>query len=371
MGWLILLILIFMVSVVLILIFSPDMMGDEVEFKASVKDLWGIVKICQTANFGHPTLELKPARRTVLLDLHFLDTERVSMSLPLKLKKQQQAKAEYLELFEKHNLTFFEYKNKLTVYLNRQDENFGQLVAHLYREIFTASDSDTVKCKIKTLMSDMRPLEWHDYNDMKFADDYSFEARSSKHKGKSVLKVQADRILKAAYYLLYPPLIILSYKIWGLIGMCWAALAFYGFFVLYNVPYTKEDIADSLVRGSLLYCLLLSATLATHNIHFLQSIPSVIGISLAVISAALVTGLCPPKSEQNIYQRQKQPQLFNFVHSFWIIGGVGLLIVNEWARRNLDIDRWVWFFGFVRIELMIAMVLIFTPTYAFYLSRKY
>ena len=370
MGWLILLFVIFIVSVVFILIFSPNMMSEEEEFKAKVKDLWGIVKICQTASFGQPTLELKPARRSVLMDFHFLDDERVTMSLPLKLKKQQQVKGEYIELFEKHNLIFFELKNNVTVHLNRQDENFGQLVAHLYREIFGASEIDTVKCKVKTLKSDMRPFEIFKQDDVKFNDGYSFKAASSRHKGKSVLKVQTDRILNAVNILLYPPLIILSYKLWGLSGMCWAALIFFGFFVCHNLPFTKHSLAESLLKGSLLSCILLSATLITQNINFLQSIPSVIGAFTAIISGALAFGISAPQSERNIAHKQKDPEEFKFMQSFWIIGGLGLFIVSEWARRSFDVDKWVWFFGFVRIELMLAMVLVFTPAYALFLKAE-
>ena len=369
MGWLILLFVIFIVSVVFILIFSPNMMSEEEEFKAKVKDVWGLVKLCQTASFGEPTLELKPARRSVLMDFHFLDDERVSMSLPLKLKKQQQAKAEYLELFKKHNLIFFELKNNVTVHLNRQDENLGQLVAHLYREIFGASDADIVKFKVKTLNSDMRIFQANNQNGVKFNDDYTFEAPSSRYKGKSVLKVKTNRILNAVNFLLYPPLIILSYKFWGITGMCWAALLFFSFFIFHNAPYTKRSLAESSVKGSLLSCILLSATLITQNISFLQSIPSVIGAFTAILSGALVLGVAP-KSERNIAHKERDPKDFKFIASFWVIGGVGLLLVNEWARHNFDFDKWVWFFGFVRIEFIIAMVLIFTPTYALYLSRK-
>jgi len=228
MGVIILLFVIFIVTVLIILIFPPSAMSEEEDFKASVKQLWGIAKICQTASFGMPSLILTPARRSVTLDLHFLDEDTVSMAMPLTLKKQQKAKAKYLALFEDHGLKAITLEKKLIVHLDRKDPELGQLIAHLYRALFDASDADTVKFKVKTLTSDMRILRYFGSPDYKWNEDYAFNAPSSRHKGKSLLRVQTARILGAVYFLLFPPLIILSYKAWGLMGMCWAALIFFG-----------------------------------------------------------------------------------------------------------------------------------------------
>lgn len=362
--------MVFIITVSLIVVFSPNTMGDEENFKAKVKDLWGIVKICQTASFGFPTLELKPAKRSVLLDLHFLDADTVSMSLPLLLKKQQKAKADYLKLFSDLNLKVFDLDSKLTVHLDRKNENLGQLIAHLYMEVFEENAADIVKFTAKTLKSDMRVLHRFKNPNYKFYDSYTFEAPSSQHKGKSVLRVIMERILGAVYLLLYPPLIILSYKLGGLTGMCWAAVVFFGFFALYNPIYKKTPIIDSVVSGSILYCVLLSATLATQNIDFLQSIPSVIGVSTALIGAALALGIRQPKSEKDIVQKRERRREFIFMQSFWVLGGVGLFLMSEWARRSLGFEGWVSFFAFVRIELMIVMILVFAPAYAFFLHTE-
>ena len=370
MGALILLFLIFVITVVLMLIFSPDIMGEEESFKTDVQNLWGVIKICQTASFGQPKLQLRPAKRSVYMDLIFLDDERVRADLPLRLKKQQKAKTSYLELFKSHNLKVVEIDNNLTIYFNRKDEDLGRFIAHLYEEIFESADTDTVNFTAITLKADMRQLGYINDPNFNFYDDYAFDAPSSKYKGKSVLRVQTERILGAVYLLLYPPLIILSYKFLGLMGMCWTALIFFGFFAIYNLIYKKQSIPDSFVRGSILYCILLSATLATQNIVFLQSIPSIIGISSAIIAAALALGLSAPKSEKNILQKKRNPSEFKFMQFFWVIGGAGLFAASEWARRSLDIENWVSFFGFVRIELMIAMVIIFTPAYAMFLHTK-
>lgn len=363
----IIILLIFVVTVVVILFLTPDTMGQEETFKADVRDLWGVIKICQTSSFGQPTLELKPANRQVLINLNFLNPETVSMDFPLLLKKQQNAKASYSELFSKHNLKFVDLKSKFTILFNREDENLSKLIAKLYKDIFEANDADVVRFNVKALKSDMNILRLHNEKQFKFTD--SIESQSSKHNGKSVKRIKTERILEAVYFLLYPPMVVLSYKLLGLMGMCWVTLVFFGFFAIYNPTYKKKSIALSLVNGSIMYCILLSVTLATKNIVFLQSIPSIIGASVAVISVANMLGLSKPKSKKDVMQKQKDPKEFKFMQSFWVIGGLGLFAINEWARRRLDIDDWVYFFGFVRIELMIAMVLIFAPAYAVFLNK--
>jgi len=370
MGWLSLLFLIFVVTVVVILMFPPDVMSDGGSHKADVKDLWGIIKLCQTAGFGQPSLRLTPAKRSVVMDLHFLDENMVSVDLPLLLKKQQKEKTSYLKLFASHNLRVVEFDNKLTLYFDRKDEHMGQLIAQIYKDVFEASDDDIVKFSIKTVKSDIGT--WRHFEDRKieFIPNAQFEAHSSKYQGKTLARVQLERILGAVYFLLYPPLIIISFKYFGLNGMCWAALLFFGFFAVYNPIFKKTSIADSIVRGSILYCLLLAATLLTQNNIFLQSIPSIIGFSTAIISASLALGIKKPKSKKEILEKKSKPREFIFNHGMWTFGGVGLLIFNEWARREFSLEGWIFFFGLVRIELMIVMAVIFTPAYVFFLHSE-
>lgn len=370
MGLLVFLFIIFIITVAIMVIFSPDIMSEEESYKTKVENIWKLVKLCQTASFGFPSLDLIPAKRSVVMDLHFLNADTLSMTIPLRLKKQQKAKASYLELFSKHDIKVVDLDTRLIMHLNRKDENLPNLVAHLYKEIFEASDDDIVKFTIKTVRSDMTSFRLFNLTGHKFTEDYEFEANSAKHRGKSPERVLSERILGAVYFLLYPPLVILSYKFGGLTAMCWAALLFFGFFAVYNPIYKKASVFESIVRGSLLYCILLSATLLTEKPEYLQSIPSVIGISTAIISLALVLNLKEPYSKKDIAQKQNNPREFKFGNSLWVLGGVGLFFANEWARRNLAIEDWVTFFGFVCIELMIVMLIIFTPAYALFLKRE-
>ena len=366
----ILLFLIFIITVAIMVIFSPDIMSEEESYKTNVEHIWKLVKLCQTASFGFPSLDLVPAKRSVVMDLHFLNANTLSMTIPLRLKKQQQAKASYLELFANHDVKVVDLDTKLIIHLDRKDENLPKLVAHLYKEIFETNDTDIVKFTVKTLKSDINPFRFFNLPVLPFNENYTFEARSAKHKGKSLLRVLLYRISRAVYFLLYPPLIVLAFKFGGLTAMCWAALLFFAFFAVYDSDYKKASLANSLLIGNLLNCLLLSAALFTRKVDYIQIIPSFIGLATAIISTTLVLGLKEPWSEKQISSKKNDPKEFRFMHSLWVLGGVGLFLVSEWARRNLAIDDWVSFFAFVRIELIIAMTVVFTPAYVLFLKRE-
>lgn len=363
-----LLFLIFLVTVCIILIFPPGKIQHDEGYKVEVRDLWGIVKLCQTSNFGKPHLTLRPANRSVEMFLNFPDADKMILSLPLKLKKQQKAREEYLNLFAKHDLQVFESKDHLTVHLDRKNEELGPLVANLYHKIFEARNADIVNFKVKLTSPDLRALAPFKRPIFKLNPDYKFIARSARHNGRSVIQIQISRILNAVYWLLYPPMIILSYKFFGLNVMCWTALAFFGFFTLYRTVGEKKKISDS--WGNILYCLLIFVTLITQDTNLLQSIPSVMGTIMATISATLALGILEPKSESDKLQKHQEPQKFMMTQILVVLGGIGLFLMNEWVRRHYGFESWVWFFGFFRFELIILLCIIFIPVYLFYLYRK-
>ena len=368
MGGIILLFLIFCITVIAITIFPVHGMTHDEGFRTSVKNLWGIVKICQTSNFGKPCLTLKPARRTVELNIDFLDADRVSISLPLILKKQQKAKDEYIKIFSDHDLVFHDAGDQLTVYLDRKDENLGHKITHLYRNLFDVTNTDSLRFSAHLVSSDLRALQGLKRPNFKFPDTYSYEAHTARYEGKSAWGIQISRYLNAVSWLLFAPLIIISYTYFGLNFMCWAALFFYGFFATYRSIYEKKDISQ--YWGSLIHFIFISVTLATQNTNYLQIIPSLCGAIVVLVSGAMVLGVCEPTSHQYIQQKEKQPNVFRASQSVTAFAGFGLWAVNEWARRHLDLDSWIWFYAFIRLEVMLVLAIIAIPFCFFWLNKK-
>jgi len=108
----------------------------------------------------------------------------------------------------------------------------------------------------------------------------------------------------------------------------------------------------------------------TQNIAFLQAIPSIIGLSTAIISAALLFNIWQPKSKGSISQKTHEPHLFRFTQSVGLIIGVALFLVNEWAWRSFTLDKWVWFLALFRIEFMMASMVVFAPIFAVYYTLQ-
>lgn len=346
-------------------------MAEAEVFQADVNELWWAVNLCQTAGLACPQLRLRPAKRKVILDLDFKDIDTVVLSVPLLLVKQKKAKPYYLDLFKKRKFevsqkTNYRGEDTLIALLDRNDEDLGRTVTELYRLIFDGADTDTVNITVTTLQSDIRVFRQIYTQRWSFPPDYKFDAPSARHGGRSTMQVQTKRILNAASFLLYPLVVVLSYGAFGMTGMCWATLAFFGFYTVYGAIEDKRLFAGQRGWINAFSLVLLSLTLATQNPVFVQSIPSMIGASMALMGAALLLGILPPKSEADIRNKLNNPRQYKLNKGLWLFGGTGLLLVSEWARRALDFDTWVWFFGFTRIEFTMAMIVVLIPVFAIF-----
>lgn len=357
--------LIFLITIIGFWALPPDIMDSEKGLKISVKNLWGVVKICQSAYFGKPALVLVPAEKSIEMRIDFFDDERVSLSIPLRDKEQRQEKANYLKIFSKHNLTNFEASNQVTAYLNRKDKNLGELIGHIYKEVFDAGSNDTIKFTAKTLITDLNLLVSYENKNYKLSENHEFVSTSAKHKGKSVSKVQAARVLNAANWLLYPSTIIFSYKFFDLTAMCWAALIFLAFFTGYKIISQKKLISDC--WGNLLLIGFFAATLFTQNTEFIQYTPTLSGIILSVMSCALAMNIIQPKGQSNIQLKENNPRQYKLNTSLGIVSGIVLVIAGEWSRRNLHFDEWVAFFAFLRIEFILGMLVAAIPVLTIFL----
>jgi len=237
--------LIFFIKIIGFWALPPDIMDSEKGLKTNVKNLVGVVKICQTACFGKPSIVLVPPKKSGEMSIDFLDDDRVSLSFPLLLKNKENEKSSYLKIFSDYNLVSFESTNHVTVYLNRKDNNLGKLITLIYRKVFDADDTDTFEFTVKTLISDLKALVYYKITDHQFNDDYKFVSNSAKYKGKSISRVQTEKILNEANLFLYPPIIFLSYKVFGLTTMCWTALICLALFTAYAILGQKKSVKDS------------------------------------------------------------------------------------------------------------------------------
>jgi len=375
MGILYALIVIFLAVLAIIILLAPGLEADKEVFNARVNQIWYAVNICRTAGLGSPALQLRHPKRDTLLKVDFPDADRVIVSLPLIRIEQQEAKSAFIELLSKRKLEITEsiYADRypvLSVTLDRKDETLGHTIASLYRDIFKARSNYKVTLFIWTLRSDTNPLNLIFNHKFKPEPDAKFIASSARFQGKSVIRIQMERIVTAASLLLYPALMILSYEGKGATGMCWAGLAFYSFFFIYRKFYKRQLISDAQVWVNFLYAAAFAVVLGTEDLGILQSIPSLMGLITFLINLVLALNIFEPRNANEIQGKKADSERFRLLVSFWALGGLMLFAANEWARRTFSFEEWVWFFAFVRIELMLAMMIIFVPTFLLFLTMK-
>lgn len=366
MGVLFTLLVIFMIVLALTLLLPPDQMSDKEVFKAKVSQIWCAVNICRTAGLGEPLLQIRSTKGFDLLKVDFPDKDTVIVSLPFIQIEQRDMKTNYLEIFAERGFDvtesiYAEDYPVLNISLDRKTENLGQLITSLYQKLFHARIGDKVSLTVWTLKSDMAPLRNLLTHKMKPNEDAKFVATSARFNGKHAPRIQMDRIIQAANILLYPLVIILSYKGFGLIGLGWAGLAFFGFFFIYRTFYQKKPILSSSVWRNMLYCGVFISTLVTQQTQTLQLAPSILASLGAFIYTLFALNILEPQLKDEIQTKRINAKKYKLMTYFQIFAGLLLCCANEWARRVLNFDQWIWFFGLLRIELTLAALIIVLP----------
>lgn len=373
MGVLFTLLIIFMIVLVLILVLPPDGMSDREIFDAKIKQIWCAVNICRTAGFGEPLIRIQSPEGSNLLKVDFIDSDTVIVSLPLIQIEQGESKKDYLAILAKHNLDVSEgiYADNypvLNVSLNRNDEELGHFITLIYQQLFKARIGDRVILSVWTIMSDMRILKYLFVEKLPINADTKFIAPSAKYNGKPAIYIQAERIITASSVLLFPLIMILSYELYGVTGLCWAALGFYGFFFAYRTFYQKHPLLSTPVWMNLLYFILFATAFIMQSSHILQSILSIMAALMILMNGLQVFNFLEPKLENEIRAKATDPTKFKYQTLMQILVGVLILGSNEWARRSLSLDQWVWFYGLVRFELMLAAIVLFLPIFFIFLK---
>lgn len=361
MFYLMSLVIFFLIISGIIWLLPPDRMAEEEKFRPKIREIEPIITLCQTALYGQPKIRLLPPKQEMTLNLDFSNPETVMLSLPLRVVRQELAKAQYLDVFAKHGLGVKEHRNGhnqevLSVSLDRNDEALSFTIISLYKDLFEAKDYDAVNLYVRTLKSDSYALSALK-NNIDINPDYKFKSQSQRYEGKSVRKILFSRILMAANILLFPVMIVLTYKSFGFTGMCWAALCFFALLAGARIIAGQKLFEKSRFQ-SLPFLGLLIATLVTGQTVWVKFIPSVAGGLLASYGVAQLLGVA-----KNQFSEFNDKQSHRILQIAVVVLGLGFLLMSEWARRTMNQDSWVWFFGFMRFEWMLLALMVMSPVF--------
>lgn len=353
----------FLIISVIIWLKPPDRMAEELKLRPKLRDIGPLVSLCQTAKFGSPSIRLLPPRQEMTMDLTFDRPGYVTLTVPLLLDTQKEEKSRYLDVFAEQGLDVQSSKNEfnqiiLRTIFARQDENLTFTIMSLYRALFGAKDYHAVNVYVRTLQSDYYTL-LSLKNNVEIQPDYEFNSQSQRFEDETVREILLSRILETGNILLYPVAIVVGYMKFGVAGMCWAALAFFATVFVARF-FLRRNLNDNYSYRSLPYLGLIGATLLTGNLQWIQYIPSIFGVFLILDPVARFLGF---KKEQNKSNGNVRG-LGRASEITLMIVGLGLIVFNEWARRNMSFDSWVWFFGFVRFEIAMVGVILLVPVFA-------
>ena len=111
----------------------------------------------------------------------------------------------------------------------------------------------------------------------------------------------------------------------------------------------------------MLYCGVFISTLVTQQTQTLQLAPSILASLGAFIYTLFALNILEPQLKDEIQTKRINAKKYKLMTYFQIFAGLLLCGANEWARRVLNFDQWIWFFGLLRIELTLAALIIVLP----------
>lgn len=362
-------VLAFIITVALIHAFGPAaMMSEARTYRVAVPDIRHAVELCRTAAFGRPTLTLRPYRRRVTLKLEFLDDDRVLVIVPLILKKQRADMARIRTLLETCGTEVFDYAPDgetiyLRAWLDRSDGALGEVVVWLYRALFDAGQADRLEVKLRTLRTDGTNADLVFEHGGKVKEGATLTSRSQALLGRSVRWVLVSRSWLAANLLLYPPMLLGLYALFGLPGVAWGVLGFAlsGTTLRYLKHGPLALDADTLAVGSIAG--VAAASLATGEFSYLKGLPLLIGLWGSIKAGGkLLEAMDGPAGCEG--GQCGTPRANMMVAIAFLVINLGVVALGEWARVSLGTDDWVRFFVFLRYEMMAAMLVLMLPVIA-------
>ena len=350
----------FLVAASLIWLFRPDRMVGGEAFRIAPERLPEAVALCQRAGQGRPVLTLRPFRRRVSLRLEFQSPDRVLLTVPLVLKKQQAERARLEALLAENGREVVAYApdgqlRYLRAVFSRTDADLPHRIAALYAALFEASPTAPVNMDAALPASDR--LIWTTLfrQEVQAARGRLPTPPSARHDGKTAAAVMRRRYLIAAQLFLYPPLIVAAHAWANLVGVMGVVLVLSaGSFVS---AVRSTGLAPALVsrHAELAMIATIGAVGLSGDAGNARWLMPVFGAS---VCAEAALGL---RRQQRRAERRDHAFPDRAAAAMLCLCGAGIAGLGVWADTALSEPQWVRLFAYLRIELIMALALLVVP----------
>lgn len=340
------------------------------------EDLDVILSVLMTAEGDGLFLVMKVARRVTSMKATFPGSV-VRLEMPLITHRQQNRKESYLEILRDLKLDARVSSHGgdheiLEWEVEGPPVRASAVIKEAFARLFEVDRGRALEFRVFAHISDQSVID-QGLRGTQLSEGAELPTAATRGRPvESVKETRAGCMTSLADVLLLPLPFMIAYFQFGYV----AASAVLVLVIVFRWAYRRWKKAESGTRVAnalrVVPPLLAGATIYFDDPFYLQLSPTTLLSVLAVAEILAVSFKLPhlsmfdPKKLDSPDYTGTVRMLLAFAFIATCIGGVAM---NEYLRANVALDTWVWFFAFLRIELMLGFSVTLIPV-VFYMARN-
>lgn len=337
----------------------------EETIKGKIDDLDLILSVLMTTGMDDPCLCINVQRRVTWLKMTFPDSV-VRLEMPLMTRLQRSRGERYLEIFQGLDLDAYFSSNggdydTIECDVEAPPDRAATVIKDAFLRLFEVDTTRAVEFRIfahhtdQTVIGNARSGNLRGYKpEQKELPVAAFQG----DKAETYSEPRAGCLQALVRILLLPIPFLITYfefgfvaasAVWVVLSLSWVvSRSWRGI----KIPYRFHDYFGIMVM--VLPC----ATIYFKDPFYLQSIPTILCSGWAVAELFTVSFNRPHLSfsPKGLPRPAQMRWTFAFVVTF-----IGAIVFYEYLRATVTLDVWVWFFAFLRLELMLGMMTAMFP----------
>ncbi len=342
-------------------------------WKGTVDELDRVLPNLMTANLAESCLVMRVPGRLPSLKMTF-PRSLVRLEIPLVTELQRDRRDNYLEILQGVNLNARISSDSsdhetLVCEVKGPSPSALPVIKDVFAKLFETDSSKLLDLQVFGRFSDRKDIDKavHEYRLKIFSEESS--AATEKRKPKSFEEGRAGCMGTLANLWLLPIPFVIAYLEYGFIaasGVLATTFVLKDIYFRWKKRRTSFNVVDAL---KIVVLVLTGTTIFVEDPPYLQLIPTVGLTSAAFAHALAVTfNLKWPSLMDNA--KNEDPSVRKAMTCAIIATCVGSAAMSEYLRAVLSLDDWIWYFAFVRIELVFGILITAIPSGIYFMRDK-
>ncbi len=338
--------------------------------RGKLADLDMIAQILMTAKLGDRRLRMAVAGRVTWMDVIF-DTDTARIELPLVTQSQRKHGDQLLEHLVRHDAgairrteadDYGDDRTVLCAEICASQLEMADVLRSIFMKVFAVEDSRRIEYTVTAFRNDLYLVSEHLRRPDLQNPEAPVAATSSQIDPTEWAGRRSGCIIGVFGSLLLPVPVVATYYLFG----AWeAAAAFIALSIAFwpiQIWYRQDQTGLTIDIGiSLVTYALMAAYLSSGNLVYWQIVPTVLcGLRIVQIVVSFCTAGKWPLFPN--FDAKPFADMNKFVAvSMLVLPVAAVALLNEHLRVHASVEVWIWYFAFVKMEMIMAVTLSFIP----------